>query len=89
MKSKRLICLALVLMLPLEDCESAPKIYPPNDDLFGSHILTIPLEFKNGTAALTNVYAWSESLLDSEKPLKIEYADIDQDGQDELLVSQP
>jgi len=89
MNLKLLLCLTLVLTLLLASCASEPKIYPPSDDLFGSHIFVIPREFKNGTATLTNVYAWSESLLGSEKPMEDEYKDIDQDGQEELLVSQP
>jgi hypothetical protein len=89
MKPKLILCLALVLSGGLFGCSSVRKIYPPNDDLFGSHIFTVPREFKNGTATLTNVYAWSESLLGSRKPLETRYKDIDLDGQDELLVRQP
>jgi hypothetical protein len=89
MNPKLILCLALVLTLLLAGCTSASKIYPPNDDLFSSHIFAVPQEFKNATATLTNVYAWSGSLLGPEKPLENEYKDIDQDGQDELLLSQP
>ena len=49
----------------------------------------MPREFKNGTATLTNVYAWSASLLGASRPLESKNEDIDRDGQAELLVSQP
>jgi len=58
-----------------------------DDDFREGNKIDVPREFKNGTATLTNVYAWSESFLGSGKPLQTRYEDIDLDGQDELLVS--
>jgi hypothetical protein len=89
MNRRHLPGLAFVLALLLTGCASAPRTYPPGDDLFGSHVYPVPPEFKLGTATLTNVYAWSGSLLGSDRPLATRYEDIDRDGQNELLVSQP
>src|SRR5687767_8624413 len=85
---------ALLAILLSTGCAHGPRSYAPTDELFASGVFPVPREFRNGTASVQDVYAWSASLLNWNEsadypPLRSLETDIDGDAVGELLISQP
>ena len=85
MKPVYFLLLTIVLI-----CSGCVHEYPRNDALMRGDAPAVPAEFKNGTASLEQVKAWSASLLSilGKPSLEIIEKDLNQDGTNDLLVAE-
>src|SRR5438034_1880940 len=90
MNTSTMLCTALVLCGVLFGCAQAPKIHltTPVTSYNGQEFKP-PRRLRNGSASLREVYAWANSLLGTNYPLKTIHADVFYDGSDVLFVAQP
>ncbi len=99
MKYKTIFCLALVLSGSLFGCSSAPKIHSATPmSTYDGETFTPPRKLQSGSASLSEVYAWANSMLGTNSgsllgtnyyPLVTVHADICQNGSDDLFVAEP
>ena len=80
--------LPIAALLILTGCAHPRHSYKPTDEFFGSGHFDVPSEFQRGTASLSDIEAWSYSLL-GKNPLELRRIDINGDRLGELFVSQP
>jgi len=90
MKPSIMLCIALLLCGVLFGCAHAPKVHltTPATSYNGQEFEP-PRKLRNGSASLPDVYAWANSLLGTNSPLKTIHADVFHDGSDVLFVAQP
>jgi hypothetical protein len=84
----KFICLPLLtIFFAVTGCAHE---YPQSDALLKGDTPVVPAEFKNGSASLKQVKAWSVSLLSdpSKQSLEIIEKDLNQDGTNDLLVAE-
>src|SRR5881296_2948204 len=90
MKPSIMLYIALVLCGVLSGCAHATKVHlaTPATSYNGQEFEP-PRKLRNGSASLQDVYAWANSLLGTNSPLKTIHADVLHDGRDVLFVAQP
>ena len=85
-----MLCIALLLCGVLFGCAHAPKVHlaTPATSYNGQEFEP-PRKLRSGSASLQDVYAWANSLLGTNYPLKTIQTDLFHDGSDVLFVAQP